>query len=75
MGFGTYIGGIALCVLAVLLGFLGIVVLLGIFKFVPTSFDLPLGIGAFIVALFLFAYGLYSFRSAKPRGTLNVHNQ
>jgi hypothetical protein len=75
MGFGSFIGGIGLCVLAVLVGFFGIVVLLGFVKFVTTSYDLPLGIGLIVVALFMFAYGWYSYKSAKPKGTLNVHNQ
>ena len=75
MGFGGYIGGIGLCILAVLLGFFGIVVLLGVVKFVASGLDLPLGIGMIIVALILFLYGWYSFKSSKPQGTLNVHNQ
>ena len=75
MGFGSWIGGIGLCILAVLLGFSGIAVLLGFFKFVATSFDVPLGIGMLVVALFLFLFGWYLYKSAKPRGTINVHNQ
>ena len=76
MGFGSYIGGIALCVLAVLLAFFGIAVLLGLLNFfVTTSFVIPLGIGMLVVALFLFAYGWYLYKSATPKGTLNVHNQ
>ena len=75
MGFGSFIGGIGLCVLAVLLGFLGIAVLLGFFSFVVTSFFVPLGIGMIVVALFMFLFGWYLYKSAKPRGTLNVHNQ
>jgi len=75
MGFGSWIGGVGLCILGVLLGFFGLAVLLGIFKFVATSLVLPLGIGCLVVALFLFLYGYYLFKSAKPRGTINVHNQ
>jgi len=75
MGFGSWIGGIGLCVLAVLLGFVGVAVLLRFFKFVATSFDVPLGIGSIIVALILFLYGGYLYKSAKPQGTINVHNQ
>jgi len=75
MGFGSFIGGIALCILAVLLGFFGVAVLLGFFNFFDASFVIPLGIGMIIVALFLFVYGWYLYKSAKPRGTLNVHNQ
>jgi hypothetical protein len=75
MGFGSFIGGILVGILAVLVLIFGIIVLLGFFKFVPTSFDLPLGIGALIVALLMFAYGWYLYTSAKPKGTLNVHNQ
>ena len=75
MGFGSFIGGIGLCILAVLLGFLGIAVLLGFFSFVVTSFVVPLGIGMIVVALILFLFGWYSYKSGKPQGTLNVHNQ
>ncbi len=75
MGFGIWIGGEGLCLLAVLLGFLGIAVLVGFFKFVATSYTVPLGIGMMIVAVFMFLFGWYSYKSAKPQGTLNVHNQ
>jgi hypothetical protein len=75
MGFGSFIGGILLGVLSVVLAFFGIVVLLGFITFFPTNFDVPLGIGIVIVALFLFAFGWYSYQSAKPKGTINVHNQ
>ncbi|MGD0204802.1 MAG: hypothetical protein ABSC20_12995 [Candidatus Bathyarchaeia archaeon] len=75
MGFGSWIGGAGLCVLAVLLGFLGIAVLLRVFKFVATSLVVPLGIGIIVVALFMFLFGWYLYKSAKPQGTLNVHNQ
>jgi hypothetical protein len=75
MGFGGFIGGILLGVLAVIITILGFVVMLGLVPFIPASSSLPLGIIMLIVALFLFAYGWYSYRSAKPRGTLNVHNQ
>ncbi len=70
-----WIGGIGLCVLAVLLGFYGLEVLLKVFKFVATSFVAPVGIGSSVVALFMFLFGWYLYKSAKPRGTLNVHNQ
>ena len=75
MGFGSWIGGIGLCILAVLLGFSGIAVLLGLLKYVATSLDVPLGIGCLVVALFMFLFGWYTYKSAKPKGTLNVHNQ
>jgi len=75
MGFGSYIGGIILGILAVLLAFLGILVLIGFFKFVPANFDVAIGIVMLIAALLLFAYGWYSYQSAKPKGTINVHNQ
>ena len=42
MGFGSWIGGVGLCILGVLLGFFGLAVLLGIFKFVATSLDRPI---------------------------------
>ena len=74
MGFGSFIGGIALCALAVVLGVFGLAVLLGFFKFVAASYVVPLGIGMLVVALFMFLFGWYSYKSAKPQGTLNVHN-
>jgi hypothetical protein len=75
MGFGSWIGGVGLCILAVLLGLLGIAVLLGAVKFVATSYDVPLGVGMIIVALVMFLGGWYAYKSASPRGTMNVHNQ
>ena len=75
MAFGSWIGGVGLCILAVLLGFFGLAVLLKVFKFVATSFAVPLGIGCLVVALFIFLFGWYMYKSAKPRGTINVHNQ
>ena len=75
MGFGSWIGGAGLCVLAVLLGFFGVIVLLGFFNFVDASYVVPLGIGMIIVALLLFLFGWYSYKSAKPQGTVNVQNQ
>jgi lipopolysaccharide export LptBFGC system permease protein LptF len=75
MGFGSWIGGVGLCILAVLLVFFGLAVLLRVFKFVATSLVLPLGIGSLVVALFLFLFGWYLYKSAKPQGTMNVHNQ
>jgi len=74
MGFGSYIGGPLLCGLAVVLAFFGIVVLLGFLSFVQTTFDIPLGIATLVAALFLFVYGWYLYKSAEPRGTINVHN-
>jgi lipopolysaccharide export LptBFGC system permease protein LptF len=75
MGFGSFIGGIGLCILSVFVAVFGLAVLLGIFKFIASSYNLPLGIGALIVALLMFAYGWYSYKSGQPKGTLNVHNQ
>lgn len=74
MGFGSFIGGIILAILAVLVAFLGGLVLLGFFAFIPSSFNVPLGIIMLIVAVLMFAYGWYLYKSAKPRGTINVHN-
>jgi len=75
MGFGGFAGGIGLCILGALLGLLGIAVLFGFVKFGAASSDLPLGIGATVVALVMFLGGWYSFESSKPDGTINVHNQ
>jgi glucose uptake protein GlcU len=75
MGFGSYVGGPALCALAIVLGVFGFAVVLEVFKFIETSYAVPLGIGMIVVALFMFLYGAYSYKSAKPQGTLNVHNQ
>ena len=72
---GYWIGGIGLCVLEVVLALFRVVVLLCFFKFVATRYVLPLGISMLVVTLFMFAFGWYSFKSAKPQGTLNVHNQ
>jgi uncharacterized membrane protein len=74
MGFGSWIGGVGLCILATLLAVFGLAVLLRVFKFVGTSYVVPLGIGALVVALFMFLFGWYLFKSAKPQGTINVHN-
>ena len=74
MGFGSYIGGLALCVLAVLLAVLGVVVLLGLVPSISTGFNLILGIVILIVALVTFLYGRYLYLSSKPKGTINVHN-
>jgi hypothetical protein len=75
MGFGGFAGGFGLCILGVVLGFLGIAVLFGFVKFGAASLDVPLGIGAMAVALFMVLGGWYSFESSKPDGTVNVHNQ
>ena len=75
MGFGSFMGGIVFSILAVPLGFFGIAVLLGFGNFVPASAAVPLGIGIIIVALVMFLFGWYSYKSAKPQGTLNVHSQ
>ena len=75
MGFGSYFGGLLLCVLSVLLAIFGLLVMLGFFTFVAPNYNVPLGIGTLIVALVLFLFGWYSYKSGKPQGTLNVHNQ
>ena len=75
MGFGSFIGGILLGILAVIIVFLGIIVMLGFVEFIPLGYDIPVGIILIIVAIFVFVYGWYSYQSAKPKGTLNVHNQ
>ena len=73
MGFGRFIGGIGLSLLAVLLAFLGIATLLGFLNsYVTSNLALPLDIVMLIVALFLFAYGWYLYKSGKPQGTLRV---
>jgi len=74
-GHARWISGIGLCVLAVLLGFYGLEVLLKVFKFVATSFIVPVGISSLVVAPFMFLFGWYLYKSAKPRGKLNVHNK
>ncbi len=74
MGFARYVGGIMLGVLAVLLAVAGVLVMLGLLPIIPASFDIPLGIVMLVIALFLFLYGWYSYKSAKPKGTINVHN-
>lgn len=74
MGFGSYIGGLALCVFAVLLAILGFIVIFGLIPFVPPSYNLFLGIALLVIALVLFLYGWYLYKSASPKGTVNVHN-
>ena len=74
MGFASFIGGILLGILAVVFAVLGIVVLLGFLNSYVAGFAVPLGIAMLVVALILFAYGWYLYKSAKPRGTVNVHN-
>ena len=75
MGFGSFIGGIMLQVLAVLIAVFGFVVLFGFVNFIPSNYAVILGIGMLILAIFLFVYGWYSYQSSKPKGTINVHNQ
>ena len=74
MGFGSFVGGIMLCILAAVIGFIGFATLLGFFNAYVKSFAVFLGIGTIIAALFMFAYGWYLYKSAKPQGTINVHN-
>jgi lipopolysaccharide export LptBFGC system permease protein LptF len=62
MAFGSWIGGIGLCIIAVLLVFFGLAVLLKVFKFVATSLVVPLGIGCLVVALFMFLFGWYLYK-------------
>jgi len=73
-GFAGYIGGILLCIFSVILVVLGIVVLAGFLNSYITSYNVAVGIIILAVALFLFAYGWYLYKSNKPRGTINVHN-
>jgi hypothetical protein len=75
MAFGSFMGGVGLCILAALLGLFGIAVLLGLAVFGAASSDVPLGIGMIIVALVMFLSGWYLVKSGTPRGTMNVHNQ
>jgi uncharacterized integral membrane protein len=73
-GFAGYVGGVMLCILAVLLAVFGVVVTSGLLNFYVKGYNIPLGIVILVVALFLFAYGWYLYKSNRPRGTLNVHN-
>ena len=74
MGFGSFIGGILLMLLSIVLGFAAVVILLGFFDSTFGGYSIPLGIGVLVVALILFAFGWYSFKSAEPRGTLNIRD-
>lgn len=74
MGFVGYIGGLALCVLAVFLAIFGVIVILGLFTIIPSSINLFFGIALLIIALVLFLYGRYLYLSSRPKGTINVHN-
>jgi hypothetical protein len=75
MGFASFIGGIIIGLLAVILAIFGFAVIFGLVPFISVNFSLPLGIIMIIAALILFAYGWYLYKSSKPKGTLNVHNQ
>jgi hypothetical protein len=61
-------------ILAVLLAILGFAVPLGFFNCILTNYIATLGIGILIVALYLFVYGWYSYKSGKPQGTIRVEN-
>ena len=74
MGFGSYIAGVMLLVLAVVLVFFGIAVLLGFFSFVATNFVVPLGIGVLVVALVMFPSGWYLYKSSKPQEPSIAHD-
>ncbi len=75
MGFGSFIGGIILAIIAVFVAIAGFAVLLGFVNFIPANYDVILGIAIIVAALLMFAYGWYSYQSAKPKGTINVYNQ
>ncbi len=74
MGFAGFIGGILLMVVAVIIAILGIAVLLGLLSFLVTSYNVPIGLIILVIALLVFAYGWYLYKSSKPKGTINVHN-
>ncbi len=74
MGFGGYIGGLALCAVAVIFAIVGFVVLLGVVPLIPSSLSIIAGIIILVLALILFLYGRYLYQSSKPKGTINVHN-
>lgn len=67
MGFAGFWGGILLSIFAVLLAVFGVVILTGYFKSIATSLDVPLGIGSLVVALALFMFGWFSYKSDKPQ--------
>jgi len=71
-GFGIFLGGILIGVLAVVLAIFGFTVMLGLIAITPVSFNIPLGIIILVIALFLFAFGWYPYKSGKPQGTVNV---
>ena len=62
-------------VFAVVLAFFGFAVILSFISSTSPDLNLPLGIVILLVALILFLHGWYSFQSAKPKGTINVHNE
>jgi hypothetical protein len=51
MGFGSFIGGIILGILAVLVAIFGFVILLGFVSFIPSSYNVILGMGILILVL------------------------
>ncbi len=74
MAFGRFIGGIILMLLAIVIAVLGVAVLVGLLGSFLGGLEIPSGIVILVVALLLFAYGWYSFKSSEPKGTYNIRN-
>ncbi len=75
MGFGSYIGGILLCIFSFLLALFAVAFMLGFVQLVTASLVIPLGVVLLIIALVLFLYGWYLYKSASPRGTITVRKE
>ena len=75
MGFGSFIGSIGLMDISGSVSSSWVNGSVRISQIRGDKLDIPLGIGMLLVALILFAYGWYLYKSGYPRGTLNVHNQ
>ncbi len=72
MGFRGFIGGIAISIIAVLIGFIGIAVALGFIRSLPSNYDAPIGIILIILAVIMLLYGWYQYQMGKPEGTISV---
>ncbi len=72
MAFGSFIGGIIICAVAVLFGVFGLAILTGLYRVGTGNETILTGVAVVLIALLLFAYGWYSYNSAKPRGTIKI---
>ncbi len=72
MAFGSFIGGIILCAVAILFGVFGLSILAGFYVVGTANETILTGVAVLIIAMLLFAYGWFSYKSAEPRGTIRI---